>query len=173
MTNLDHETIELAFIAIAAIALFMQTIILFAIYKGVSKAALSMKEEVDDLRKTVMPILDNTRELLAHVTPKVEGTVTDLAELARGLRAQAADVEASLEEILDRIRKQAGRIDSMFSGTLDAVDKASAFVAEAVGKPVRQLAGLLASAKAILESLRASDPSFREPNLHDDKDMFV
>jgi hypothetical protein len=38
---------------------------------------------------------------------------------------------------------------------------------------VRQLSGVLASIKAIVESLRASDPAYREPTAHNDKDMFV
>jgi uncharacterized protein YoxC len=180
MPNLDHETIELACIALGALALVMQTIILFALYRGVSKSTKSIKEEIEDLRSSVMPIVETTRELVdttrqfvARVTPKVESTVTDMAELARVLREQAVDVEIAAEEILGRVRKQTGRIDTMLSGTLDAVDKAGAFVVEAVGKPVRQLSGLLAGIKAVVESLRASDSSYREPSLHDDKDMFV
>ena len=170
---MDHETIELAFVGIAALALLMQTIILLAIYLGVSKATKSMKEEIEDMRSSVMPIVDNTRELITRLSPKVEETVIDVAELAHGLRVHAAEVEVSLEEMLARVRKQTSRIDTMFSGTLDAVDHASTFVAEAVSKPVRQLSGLLASFKAIVESLRASDSSFHEPRVHDDKDMFV
>lgn len=177
---MDHETIELACIGVAALALLMQTIILLALYRGVSKATQSMKEEIEELRSSVTPILDTTRqvvgttrELMVRLTPKVEATVVDVAELARGLRVQAADVEAATEEILERVRKLTERIDGMFSGTLDAVDKAGAFVTEAVGKPLRQLSGLLAAVRAIVESLRASDPSFREPRLHDDKDTFV
>jgi len=61
----------------------------------------------------------------------------------------------------------------MFTGTMDAVDKASTFVAETVSKPIRQVSGLLAALKAIVESLRSSDSAYREPSLHDDKDMFV
>jgi uncharacterized protein YoxC len=177
---MSHENLELAFVAIAALALLTQTFILLAIYLGVSKAAKSIKEEVDDIRSTVMPVVNSTREVvgsvretLTRLTPKVESTVTDVSEMARGLRAQAADVEASLGQILDRVRNQTSRIDTMFTSTLDAVDKASVFVTQTVSKPIRQLSGLLASAKAIIESLRASDPSYREPNLHDDKDMFV
>jgi len=61
----------------------------------------------------------------------------------------------------------------MFSSTLDAVDKAAGFVTSTVAKPVRQIAGLLAGLKAVAESLRASDPAYREPTLRNDKDLFV
>jgi uncharacterized protein YoxC len=177
---MDHETIELACIGVGALALLMQAVILLAIYLGIGKAAKSLKEDIDDIRSSVMPVVDNTREMvtrLSKLTPKVESTVTDVSELARIMRTQAADVEASLEQILESVRKQTSRIDTMFTGTLDTVDKASVFVTEVVSKPVRQLSGLLASVKAIIESLRSTGQStnspFREQGIHDDKDMFV
>ncbi len=187
MPNLDHETIELAAIVLGALALILQTIILLALYRGVSKSTQSMKEEIEELRSSVTPVVDSTRELVdstrqlvdstralaARWAPKVEAAVTDVAELARVLREQVSDVEAVAGDVLERVRKQTGRIDAMFSGTLDAVDKASAFVTEAVGKPVRQLSGLVASVKAIVESLRGTDGAYRKPSMHDDKDMFV
>jgi uncharacterized protein YoxC len=176
---MNHETIELAGIGVAALALLMQAIVLLAIYLGISKAIKLLKQDFDDMRSSVMPIVDNSRELLTRLsklTPKVESTVTDASELVRVMRVQAEEVEVSLEEILERVRKQTTRVDGMFTGTLDTVEKASAFVTEAVSKPVRQLSGLLASIKAVIESLRSSEPpansAYRERGVHDE-DMFV
>jgi hypothetical protein len=56
---------------------------------------------------------------------------------------------------------QSTRVDAMVSSALDAVDSAAVFVAETVNKPVRQISGLLASVKAIVESLGASQPAQR------------
>ena len=177
---MNHETIELACIALGALALLIQSIVLLAIFLGMGKATKKMQEEIEDIRSSVMPVVKDTKELVENaralfirLSPKVESTVTDVAELTRSFRAQAADVEVSIEEILGKARKQAGRIDSMVSGTLDAVDNAAAFVTETVSKPVRQLSGLVASVKAMVESLRESSPAYREPAAHDDKDMFV
>jgi hypothetical protein len=170
---MDHETIEVACIALGALALLMQSIVLLAIYFGVRKSSQSLKEEIEDIRSSVMPVVHTSRALLDRLSPKVEQTVTDLSVLSHSLRVQAEDMEGAVGEILERVRKETGRVDAMFSNTLDAVDKASEFVTQAVGKPVRQLSGILASFKAIIESLRSSDPSFREPVIHDDKDMFV
>jgi uncharacterized protein YoxC len=181
---MNHETIELACIALGALALLIQSIVLLAIFLGMGKATKKMQEEIEDIRSSVMPVVKDTKELVENaralfirLSPKVESTVTDVAELTRSFRAQAADVEVSIEEILGKARKQAGRIDSMVSGTLDAVDNAAAFVTETVSKPVRQLSGVLAGIKAAVESLSApnSPPNSRihEPRVHDDKDMFV
>jgi uncharacterized protein YoxC len=170
---MDHETIELAGIAIGALALLMQSIILLAIYLGVRKTAKSLKEEIEDIRSSVMPVVHTTRGLVDRVGPKVEQTATDLAALTQSLRAQALDMEVAVAEVLERVRKETGRVDAMFSNTLDAVDKATEYVTHVVSKPVRQLSGILASFKAIVESLRSPDPSYRDPVVHNDKDMFV
>jgi hypothetical protein len=44
----------------------------------------------------------------------------------------------------------------MTSRALDTVDYAGGFVVEAVGRPVRQVSGILRAVKAIVGSLRAS-----------------
>jgi uncharacterized protein YoxC len=174
---MDHETIQLVCIAAIAVALCIQTIVLLAILLAMGKAAKSIKDEVDEIKSTMLPVFGTTRDLITRMAPKVESTVTDVAELARSFRAQAADVEVSVGQVLADVRKQTTRIDSMFSGTLDAVDKASAFVVKAVGKPVRQLSGLMASVKAFVETMNApphaGNASYQEDGLQDDKDMFV
>jgi uncharacterized protein YoxC len=187
MPKLDNQTIELAFIAIIALALLLQAIVLLAIYLVLRKAIGSLREEVADLRSSLMPMVDNTRELIDHtrvlidhtrhlfarLAPKAETTVSDLARIARGLREQTAEVEFAAKDILERTRRQTDRVDGMTTDALDAVDRAGSFVAETVGRPVRQLAGLLAAAKAIVESLRGSDREPRHVRFSDDEDTFV
>jgi hypothetical protein len=47
------------------------------------------------------------------------------------------------------------------------------FVTEAASRPMRQLSGLLAAAKAIIESLRSSYPALRGTRSSGDKDTFA
>jgi uncharacterized protein YoxC len=174
MPNLDNQTIQLIFIAVTALAVLLQAIILLAIFVTVRKAARSVREEVEDLRSSMMPIIDTTRELIARSAPRVEDAVADLADIAHGLRVQTTQMESSVTDILERVRTQASRVDEMFSSLLDAVDRAGGFVAEAVSGPVRQISGLLASIKAIIESLRATAGSVPGPTRPPgDKDRFV
>jgi phage-related protein len=175
---LDNDTLLLAFVGVTAAAIVLQTIILLAVFLAVRKAARSIKEEVEDLRSSLMPIIHNTRDLFARLSPKVESTVDDLAEIAHGLRVQTAEVQSSALEIMEKMRRQTNRLDHMFTTVLDAVDRAGGFVAETVSRPVRQISALLSSIKAMIESLRTPQAeqrpgraaSERPPG---DKDMFV
>jgi ABC-type transporter Mla subunit MlaD len=177
---MNNEIIQLACIAVIALGVLVQTILLIAICLGMRKGLSALKGEVDDLKSSAMPTVEKARVLideasgfLTRVGPKVESTVTDLSAIASNLRAQAAEVEIALGDILEKVDKQSSRIDTMFSGTLDAVDKASSFVTQTVGKPVRQLSGLVAGVKAAVESLRTNGHPMRNHGDPDDKDMFV
>jgi hypothetical protein len=172
MPKIDNQTIMLAIVAVTALAVLLQAIILFAIFLSVRKAARSFKEQVEDLRTTVMPVVNNTRDLIARVAPYVESTVYDVATMASGLREQTAQMEITTKDMLERLRKQSSRVDAMLSSVLDAVDRAGVFLSNAVSKPARQFAGILASIKAVVESLRASEAAFRPPPRPEDfRDM--
>lgn len=169
----NHEMLELAFVIIAALALALQTAILFALYLGASKSAKAMKQEIEDMRSSIMPTVERTRDLIERLSPKVEQALTDVSEITRSVRAQVVEFEAVAGEVMDRVRKETGRIDTMFASTLDAVDKAGDFVTRAVSKPMRQVSGILASIKAIVETLTAPEAPLRGNNGRHDNDMFI
>ena len=174
MPKLDNDTILLAFVGVTTLAFLLQMFILLAIFVVVRKAAKGVKDEIEDLRSSMMPIIYNSRDLFSRLGPKVEATVDDLSAIAHGLRTQTAEVQISAIEIMDKLRRQTNRLDHMFTTVLDAVDRAGGFVAETVSRPVRQISGLLASMKAVIESLRAGTPVQPRPtHSASDKDMFV
>lgn len=194
MPNLDNQVILLAFVAVTALAVLLQAIILLAIYISVRKATGSLHEKADGLRSTVMPVIQSTqeflantrnllattrelvattRELITRIAPKADAAAADLAKAAHVLREQAAALESTAGEILERVRLQTVRLDGMTTGALDSVDHAGAFLAGAVRKPVRQLVGVVAAAKAIVDSLRASETAPRKTSLPADQDPFA
>jgi uncharacterized protein YoxC len=178
MPNFDSQTILLAILAVVALAIVAQAILLLAIFVVLRKTARSIKEEVEDLRSAIMPILENTRELFVRVAPSIEDTAADLAAMARGLRTQTADIQSSAADILDKLRHQSSRLDAMISSIFDAVDRASTFVTETVARPVRQLSNILASARAVVDSLRHTAPEPQQQHtaprsVEDDQDLYV
>ncbi len=178
MPKLDNETILLVVAGVTALAMVVQTILLIAVFAAVRKAANAVREEVEDLRSSVMPLVYNARDLYERLAPKIEAAVGDVAEIAEGLRVQTAQLQTTALETMERLRRQTSRLDHMFTAVLDAVDRAGGFVAEAVSRPVRQMAGVLSSIKAVVESLRttAAEPRPAHPGSQrpaGDKEMFV
>jgi methyl-accepting chemotaxis protein len=161
MPKLDHDTLELLLIAVTAVCILFQTILLSATFVAVRKGIKSLTENVDDLRSSAMPVINHTRGFVERIAPKVEQTATNVAEMSQTLKERTATVSASATEIAQRVNAQSTRVDAMVSSALDALDNAAGFVAETVSKPVRQLSGLLASVKAVVEVLGASQPPQR------------
>ena len=172
---MNSQTVQLVIVAAVAVTMLLQAIVLLAIFSTLRKSAQAMRQDIEELRSSVVPVIDSVRELLAHTGPKIEAAATDLAAMSYNLRRQTADVQAAADGILERIKSQSLRMDSMFTRVLDGVDRASGFMTDTVAKPMRQLAGLLASAKAVVESLRHDGPHARVSGdqARGDKDMFV
>ncbi len=175
MPKFDTQTLQLALVAIVALAFLVQAIVLVAALSVLRKLAKSIGEQIEDLRSSIMPVIENTRDLFTRLAPKIESTTSDLAVLTRALRDQTADVQAAAEEMIARARQQASRIDQMLSSVLDAVDRAGSFMADTVAKPMRQLSAFLASAKAVIESLRNTEgtPRAEANRASGDSDLFV
>lgn len=175
MANLDSQTVQLVIVAAVAVTMLLQAIVLLAIFMTLRKSAESMRKDIEELRGSVVPIVENIRELLVHTAPKIEAAVIDFAALSQNLRTQSGNVEAAATEVMERIQHQTARIDGMLTRVLDAVDRTTGFMTDTVTKPMRQLAGLLASAKAVVETLRSDAPAAHsasgEPRAG--KDMFV
>jgi methyl-accepting chemotaxis protein len=153
----------------------LQAILLLAIFSAVRKAVASFREEAENLRTSIMPVIYDTRDMLAstqgtmtnmqafladaqafltRVSPKVESVAADVVEITNTLRVQTAEMQSSALEMMERVHRQSDRVDGMITDFLNTVDRAGGFVAETVSRPVRQISGVLRSAKAIVESLR-------------------
>ncbi len=166
MPNLDHDTLELLLIAVTAICILFQTILLSAMFIAVRKGIKSLTQNVDDLRASAMPVIDHTRGFVERITPTVETTAKNVAEISQTLKENTTKVSASASEIAQRVNAQSSRVDAMVSGALDAIDRTASLVVDTVNKPVRQLSGILAGVKAVVEVLGASKPEQRASQPH-------
>jgi hypothetical protein len=181
MPNLDLQTTELIIVAAVAVTMLLQAILLLATFIVMRKTIRSLHDEFDETRAAMTrlmekaePVVEGTRSFLANTAPKIESTVTDLAAVAQKLRAQTDDVQAAAGEIIERTRRQGARIDSMMTKTLDTVDRAAGFVTDSVSKPMRQLSAVLASAKAVVDSLRGPhEPHQRAEQTNGEQDYFA
>jgi methyl-accepting chemotaxis protein len=173
MSSFNVQLVQIVVLALVALAVVLQVILVIAIFVSLGKVTKAIKEEIADMRASIMPIVFDTRELMTKVTPKIEATVEDLAAVAHGLRTQSQDLESTSTEILERLRHQSVRLDSILSGLLDALDRAGVAVTDAVGRPIRQISGILASVKAVVESLRSVGSAPRPERSGRDGDMFV
>lgn len=152
----NFQLILLALVAVMALALLLQTIFLIVLTTTARRTARSLREELEEYRSSVMPVVTRTRDLVERLAPQFEDAAGELVEITRSLRVQTADIQAAANDIIDRTQRQAIRVDGMLTTVFDGVERAGTFVAESVQKPMRQLSGVIASVRAVVETLRTS-----------------
>lgn len=175
MPKIDNQTLQLALFALVALALMVQAVVLLATFIAMRKAVKSIDEKLEEVRSTVMPLIETSRNLFTRLAPRIESTSADLAAVAHSLRTQTAEMQVATTEIVARARKQAGRVDSMMTDVLNALDRAGSFMAETINRPIRQASALLASARAVIDSLCSSIPATRSRSnrVPGDRDTFA
>jgi methyl-accepting chemotaxis protein len=190
----NTETLLIVFVGITGVAVLLQACVLFALFMTVRKAVQSANEQADEYRGKLTPLLDtagqmlttandlvaSAQKLIKNVQPHVEAAVTELSGMASDIRAEAARLEASVDEVAARARYQAERVDGMATSFLNSVDRFGHFLNEAVHGPIRQVNGVIAAAKAVVDALRTpapprprTRPTPQGMNVADDKDLFV
>lgn len=173
MSSASMSPIEIAILVMVAVALLLQASFVLAVVIGMAKVSRTIKREIADVRSSVMPLLNDTRELVNNLKPNIESTAEDVSAILKSVRTQTATVETASTEIVERVRHQSARLDAMISELMDRADRTGAVVADRVGKPLRRLAGIVASAKAVVETLRSPNTAPASPRNRDDQDMFV
>jgi len=175
MQNVNNETLLMIFVALTGAAVLLQAIVLLAMFFALRKTAKTMQAEISDLRSTITPVVNDTKDFLTRVGPKIDAVATDLVEIAHGLRTQGEEMQASAAEILERVRRQTGRLDVIATGFLDGMERAGAIVTQALNVPLRQINAVAAFAKALIGGLRAPVPQNAPRPTHSaaDKDLFV
>ena len=178
MSFSDPQTIQLALLGAAVLAIVLQTIFLIVVVVVARGAVKSIREELEHYRSSIMPVIFKTREVVHNIAPKIEDAAGDLAVITKSLRAQTADVQAAAEDIIERTRVQVGRVDGILTTILNGVEKVGVYVSDIVGKPMRQLSGLLASLKAAVETLREAEPgkppaAGQSASFYDDEETYT
>ena len=169
----NETTLLVIFVGLTAFALLTQAIVTLVAFLMIRKTVKSLQSDVQELRTTAMPILVKSRETLEKVAPKLESVSTDVADIAHLLKRQSVEFQAVAGDILQRVHRQTSRVDNMFTGVVDSVERASNVVADSVIKPARQVTAMLAGAKAFLSVLATGRRPDRQAEVVTDQDMFV
>jgi hypothetical protein len=153
-------TILIAMVGIAGFAVLLQAIVLLGILIALRKTANIVESKADELRTSVIPVLEHSRQLLqtmhdliTRVEPRIDAAATDLAHISHLARTQAARFESTANDIHERVHRQTERIDGMATNVLDKVDYATRKVSDAVRGPARRISGAIAAVSAFFETL--------------------
>jgi hypothetical protein len=167
----NTQTILIVFVALTGVAVLLQAFVLLGIFISLRKTAKSVTDATDDLKATIVPFVHSTRELMERVSPQVVIIAAGLAELTDAIHKESKGVRVSVSEIMERVSRQTARLDAMLTVGLDKVEQTAGVLETAVAAPVRQVNGIFAAIRAVIDTYRAPAP--RRKNSYPDPDSDI
>jgi len=174
MENISNQVILI--LAGVTIAVLLQAGILFGIFLAMRKAVQMAKEEADEYRNKLTPLIESgsqliltaheliasTKTLINNLKPHVESTAAEIKNMTHDVHAQVSRLQAQVDDISQKARHHTDRVDGMTTSFLNGVDRFGVFLNEAVHVPLRQVNGVVAAVRAVVDTLRTPAPK-REP----------
>lgn len=157
-----------AAIVVAAVAIIIQTILLFAMYL----ASRAMKNQVTLLVNKVEPMTESGQHLLEETRGHVGEITSKLNELMELTRKQLARVDEVLGEATSRTRAQMDRIEMVLDDTVNRFQETTTLLQNGILRPLRQLNALTAGLRAALSVLVGGNRTTVEHATHDEE-MFI
>ena len=171
------NTTMLAFVIVAAVAIVLQTGILYALYRMSRQTAERMESLAGRLEAQTTPVLATAHAILDDAKPKIAEITSNLAESTAAVRAQVTSMAEATGEIVDRARMQAARLDELVSNTVSKIEVTTDFVQNTVVSPVRRIHAIAQAISAGLSFLRANRGRRKHenggPSSDVDEEMFI
>jgi len=170
----DHSTIITIFVIVAAVAIVLQMVILFALYKGLRQTSARVEGIADRLEQQASPVLTTASAILEDAKPKLAAITTNLEESSAAIRAHVGQIGDATGEIVERVRLQAARLDDFIVHTSRKVEATSELLQAKVFSPMRRIRAIVTALNAGLSMLR-SNRQHRHNNgdAVEDEEMFI
>jgi methyl-accepting chemotaxis protein len=140
--KMNETTLLIAFIAVTAVAVVLQTLILAGMFVSVRKMIERTESVQQRVNEQLLPLLEKVRGLVDESAPKIRTVMTNVAETSDLVKSQAVKIDGAVTEIVGLARNQAERANGLASRTMERVDHTATAVQNAVTAPVRHLSGL-------------------------------
>jgi methyl-accepting chemotaxis protein len=148
------NTFLIIFVAVAAVAILIQAVILFLIYRSTNRASARMEGIAARIEERSTPVLITAYAILTDAQPKIRDITSNLAEATAVVRANVTQIGEATAEIVERARMQAVRVDELISGTVNRIEDTAEMVQNTVVHPVRKIQAILQALQAGIGFLR-------------------
>jgi hypothetical protein len=169
----NSQTILIAFVIVTSVAVVLQAMIMLGILLSMKKAAKQSLEVAEDLRASIVPLAQSTRELVEKLGPQLVTVTTNIAAVTRDLREETADMRLATADLKERVHRQAVRMDGMLTTSLDKAEQVTALVEAAITTPVRQVNGVVQAVKAATERYFRVERRPAATHSAEDENMFL
>ena len=169
------NTIITIFVVVAAAAIVLQMVILFALYKGLRQTSERMEGIASRLEAQATPVLATASAILEDAKPKIAEITTNLAETTTAVRTHVNNVGQATTEIAERARMQAARLDEFVVNAAQKVEATSELLQHKVFSPMRRIRAIVSALNVGMSFFKSSRPRHHRNNGEqvEDEEMFI
>ncbi len=138
-----NENLLTVFIAVTAVAVILQMLILAALFFSAKKTSARVEAIAKQVEEKAIPALTQANEILTEARPKVTVILDNLSTTSTIVREQSERINVTLNDIVDRTRLQVIRADELVSRSMDRVEETAETVHHVVLSPVRQMSAMM------------------------------
>lgn len=157
-----------AAIVVAAAAIVLQTIMLFAMFL----ASRTLKSQVTPLIGKMEPVIEGAQFVVDQARKEMGTVTTKTTEILEISHKQLVRVDELLAEATARTRVQMDRVEMVLDDTVNRFQETTALVQNGVVRPLRQIAGITAGLRTALATLFGGGRTTVEHATHDEE-MFI
>jgi Tfp pilus assembly protein PilN len=153
MEGMERELLLLyimaAFTGISAVALVIQMLFLFGVYR----ASKALQERSIAFMDRWEPLADASQKTLEQVRKQSEEILKKINDLADSSKAQMERADALITDITKTIRVQLVRVDHTVETSINKVNETVDALQKTILVPVRQVRALAVAASTVFEHL--------------------
>lgn len=170
---MDNHIITV-FVVVAAVAIVLQMVILFALYKALRQTSERVEGIAGRLEQQATPVLATAAAILDDAKPKIAEITTNLAETSASVRTHAGHIGNAASEIAERARLQAARIDEFVITAAQKVEATTELLQDKVFSPMRRVRSIVTALNAGLSFFKSNrSPRRRSSSEVEDEEMFI
>jgi ElaB/YqjD/DUF883 family membrane-anchored ribosome-binding protein len=141
-----------AFVIVTALAVVIQAGILMAMAVAARKTQTRALAIVEELRGTLGPMLATAKDLLEDTAPKIKNIASNLEHGSDVLKTQSDQLQAALDDLLQRSHKHVQHADMIVEEALDSVDHTRASITHLVAQPIKWASAISNGLRAAVEN---------------------
>src|SRR5215467_3824800 len=131
------------FVALVAVAVALQAILLAAIYFQVRQTSKRVEQVSRELQERVYPLITKIQAIVEDVHPRISTMFSETAEITRLAKVQVQRADRLLTEAADRLRLQIVHVDQILTGALGTVEEASSKIRRSFLGPLQSIVAVV------------------------------
>ena len=163
------------FVALVAVAVALQAILLAAIYFQVRGTARRIDQVSRELQERVYPLISKIETIVEDVQPRIATMLGEATEIARLAKVQVQRADRLFTEAADRLRLQLVHVDQILTGALGTVEDASTKIRRSFMGPLQSIVAVVRGVQTGIDFYRGvrRPPPSESPAEQQDETLFI